>query len=660
MEDKKLKEICKKIRYEVLTSTTNAGSGHPTSCLSAVELSVALFFGGFFQAEDKFILSKGHAAPLLYSIYSVAGLIPSDWIYKLRKFGSPYEGHPTPRFPYVDVATGSLGQGLSVGVGMALGIRLRSKKDGIETGPKVWVLLGDSEMAEGQVWEALEIASYYKLNNLVAILDVNRLGQSRETMLGWDLKTYAKRMEAFGWETIVVEDGHDLVEISQSLSKIVKTATNNKPTIVIARTIKGKGASFLENKEGWHGKALDKEELKIALKELGKIDFNVLSKIDNLTDSVSDSFPPGFGSQKVASTLSGSLSPRHLLNYQVATREAYGDSLVELGEENPNIVVLDAEVGNSTYENKFQKKFPERFFQMFIAEQNMIGVALGLSKVGFLPFMSTLAAFLTRGFDQIRMAQYSQGNIKIVGSHCGVSIGADGPSQMGLEDIAMMRSVLKSVVFYPSDAVSTYKLTKVMADNQGIFYLRTTRGKTPIIYGEDEEFKIGGCKVHQLKSQKLKVKSSSKNSKVLLIAAGITLHESLKAQEELAKEGIEAIVIDCYSIKPLDKVTIINYSKEIKNIIVVEDHYPAGGLGEAVANVILGRSPATAGRRLQNLDNDSGQARMTREINFVHLAVRKIPCSGTPEELLRYEEIDSQAIITSVKSIRIHNSKVKS
>jgi transketolase len=622
-DSEKLKELCKLIRYDILTSTTTAGSGHPTSSLSAVELMTTLFFGDIMKPEDKIIFSKGHASPLLYSLYHAAGLITYEELMTLRKFDSNLEGHPTPRFSFVDVATGSLGQGLSIGLGMAMG-----KKS------KVYVLLGDSELAEGQNWEAMEIAGYYKLNNLVGILDVNRLGQRGETMLGWDLKTYQKRIESFGWETVIIDDGHDLRKISDAFECITNfdrsVKIGNKPVMIIAKTIKGKGVSFLENVDGWHGKAVPKERLQETLKELGDIN-NVGA---NFNSPVKNNVDPIIKGAKTAPLQ----NPFVEIGQLVATREAYGNALVQLGKIIPNLVVLDAETSNSTFSDKFKTAFPHRFFEMFIAEQNMVSAALGLSKTGHIPFISTFSAFLTRAFDQIRMTQYSDANLKIVGSHCGVSIGSDGPSQMGLEDISMMRSILKSVVFYPSDAVSAYKLTEIMAKRPGLFYLRTTREKTPVIYDANEKFEVGGSKLHEVKSQKSKVKNTTQNSKVksLIISAGITLHEALKAQKELANEEIETVVMDCYSIKPIDSKTINDLAKKIKNIIVVEDHYPAGGLGEAVLSALA--------------ENFKFQI---SNFKFSHLAVRKTPHSGTPEELLAYEEIDSQAIINTVKKLQI-------
>ena len=683
-----LQKICRLIRYDIIKATSAAGSGHPSSSLSAVELITTLFFGGFLkydlknpnnQFNDRVIFSKGHAAPLLYSLYHTAGVISLDELLTLRTFNSNLEGHPTPRFPFVDVATGSLGQGLSIGVGMALGMKLNKLAGGgrgrvpdsaqrffqpvagrehwregiFRQDPRIWVLLGDSEMSEGQVWEAMQIASYYKLNNLIAILDVNRLGQRGETMLGWDLETYAKRAEAFGWNPVIVDDGHDLKKIINAYKEMTGVAEEGFPTplrpsdfegqaaqaglpteasakvgrnpkqapsFIIAKTIKGKGVSFLENQDGWHGKTLNKEQTEQAIKELGEVDLNIKGKITfpNHQSLITNNQTIPNNQIQNKKDLSSKI---YDLGSSYSTREAYGDALIYLGQANENIVVLDAEVSNSTYAEKFAKKFPDRFFEMFIAEQNMVSTALGLSKQGFIPFISSFAAFLTRGFDQLRMAQYSGPNLKICGSHSGVSIGADGPSQMGLEDIAIFRTISNSVIFYPSDAVSAYKLTQIMAENPGLFYLRTTRGKTPVIYQRDEEFKIGGSKILK----------QPENSKALVIAAGITVHEALKAYEQLTKEGIGITVVDLYSVKPIDQSTIQQLAINNKNIIVVEDHYPAGGIGEAVLSAI------------------SNNLTIKQFNNFIHLSVTKTPRSGRPDELMAYEEIDSDTIIKSVK-----------
>lgn len=622
----KIEKICRLLRYDILTSTSAAGSGHPTSSLSSVELMASLFFGGHFHfdlknpkafSNDRLIFSKGHASPLLYSLYHAAGAVKSKELLSLRKFGSALEGHPNPRFKYADVATGSLGQGLSNGLGMALAINLRISRGELKMRrtPKIWVLLGDSEMAEGQIWEAAEIASFYRLNNLVGIIDVNRLGQFGETEAGWDTHEYKRKLQAFGWETIIINNGHNLDEINKAFLEIEekRTVNNQKPFMVIARTVKGKGVGFLENKGDWHGKSLDQHQLKAAVGGLGKIDFEITGTLPQPEYEISPIKRKSNGREisNILTKLENKINPET----GKATREAYGDALVSLGEENENIVVLDAEVANSTFQNKFQKRFPERFFEMFIAEENMMAVAVGLSKIGFIPYISTFAAFLTQTYDQIRMAQYSAGNLKIIGSHAGVSIGEDGPSQMGLEDISMMRSILDSVVLYPSDSMSTHKLTALMNKHSGISYMRTTRAKTPEIYSEKEVFEIGGFKVHAGKNSK---------PKAVIIAAGITFHEAMKARHELSRENITITVIDLYSVKPIDSKNLIAIASEAKNVIVVEDHYPYGGIGEAIA---------------------------TLGIKLKHLCVRKIPMSGSPEELLKYEEIDAAAIIRTVKSL---------
>lgn len=597
-----LTEIAKLLRYYILKSTTQAGSGHPTTCLSSVELMASLLFGGFFHFDadnpdapnnDRLIFSKGHAAPLLYSLWTVAGKLTEEELLTLRKFGSPLEGHPVRAFPYSEAATGSLGQGLSIGVGMAINGKY------IDRLPyRVFVLLGDSEMAEGSVWEAIQLAAYYQLDNLIGIIDVNRLGQRGETMYGHDLDAYAKRISAFGWKTICI-DGHEFNEIFKAYEEALKS---DAPTMIIAKTIKGKGVSFLEDKEGRHGVALTEAEFKEAIKELGEV-----KKVTALIKKPEELNP----NPKPIEIKE--FSKRYSFGEMVATRRAYGEALVKIFPEFPEIVVLDAEVCNSTYAEIFKKYYPERFFECFVAEQNMVGMAVGLALRGKIPFVSTFAAFLARAFDHIRMAQYSEANIKFVGSHAGVSIGQDGPSQMGLEDIAMMRSILNSVVLYPSDAVSTEKLVREAAKHNGIVYIRTTRSATPVIYSYDEEFPIGGSKV---------LKASDKDL-FTVVGAGITLHEALKAYEELKNKGIYIRVIDLYSVKPLDTKTLKKALSETKAIITVEDHYPAGGIGEAVKAEI-------------------GSDRV------YSLACRKTPKSGTPEELLDYEEISAKAIVSKV------------
>ncbi|MCS7203992.1 MAG: transketolase [Thermodesulfovibrio sp.] len=600
-----LDEVAKLIRYYILLSTTRAGSGHPTTCLSSVELMVGLLFGGFFNFDpdepnnpnnDRLIFSKGHAAPLLYSLWAVAGKLTEEELLTLRKFGSPLEGHPVRTFPYSEAATGSLGQGLSIGVGMAINGKY------IDRLPyKVFVLLGDSEMSEGSVWEAIQLAAYYGLNNLVGIIDVNRLGQRGQTMYGHDLNAYAKRISAFGWKTICI-DGHSFKEIFKAYEEALKS---DVPTMIIAKTIKGKGVSFLEDKEGRHGVALTEAEFKEALKEMGQI------KKTTAIIKKPEALRPNPQSIQIKE-----FTKKYSLGEMVATRRAYGEALVKIFPEFPEIVVLDAEVSNSTYAEIFREYYPERFFECFVAEQNMVGMAVGLALRGKIPFVSTFAAFLTRAFDHIRMAQYSEANIKFVGSHAGVSIGQDGPSQMGLEDIAMMRSVLNSVVLYPSDAVSTEKLLREAAKYKGIVYIRTTRSATPVIYSYDEEFPIGGSKT---------IRASDKDL-FTVIGAGITLHEAIKAYEELKKNGIYIRVIDLYSLKPLDVETLKKALYETRAIITVEDHYPAGGIGEAVK---------------YEVDSE----------RVYSLACRKIPKSGTPEELLDYEEISSKAIVNLILKI---------
>ena len=626
-----LPDLAKLIRYYILTSTTAAGSGHPTSSLSATDLMATLMFGRFFRFDldrpqypfnDRLIFSKGHASPLFYSLYAAAGKVSEKELLTLRKWGSRLEGHPTMQFPYTEAATGSLGQGLSVGVGMALvatppNLPLVRGGNGellMVRMPKVYLLLGDSEMAEGSNYEAMELAAHYQLNNLVAIVDVNRLGQRGETMCGWDTKSYQKKFEAFGWETVVI-DGHSFEEIIKAFEQSEKA---NKPFVIIAKTVKGKGISFLENKEGWHGKALSKEQLEEALKELGNVN-------KTLKGEVSKPEAVKIPSSKLLVKDDAKYSPQPLqysADEKVATRKAYGKALIRLGAQYSDMIVLDAEVSNSTHAEEFKKVYPDRFFEMFIAEQNMVGTALGLAQRGKIPFVSTFAAFFTRAFDQIRMAQYSNGNIKFVGSHVGVSIGEDGSSQMGLEDLAMFRSVLNSVVLYPSDAISTERLMEALVLHKGISYLRTTRGETSILYSNKEKFKIGGSKV---------LRESAKD-KVTIVAAGITVHEALKSADELQKNKMNVRVVDAYSIKPLDVKTILKAYRETKALIVVEDHHREGGLYSAVCEALAGEKMAKP---------------------IYSLAVTKMPHSGKPEELMEYEGIGVKGIVRMVKSLKI-------
>jgi transketolase len=604
--------IAQQIRRWIVASTGQAGSGHPTSSLSAVELMTVLFFGGQFRYDienpacptnDHLIFSKGHASPLFYALWAATGAVSEESLMSYREFGSPLEGHPTSRFRFTEAATGSLGQGLSVGVGMALSALRLDNSDA-----RTFVLLGDSEMAEGSQWEAIQVAAHYGLGNLVGILDVNRLGQRGETMYGHDLDAYRDRVQAFGWRCILHDDGHDLERVAEALAQA--NSPCDMPTMVIARTVKGKGVSFLENELGWHGKALSGDKLEAALDEIG--------------------IPPDRPRGKLRSPESpechqmeaGTAEPiSYQLGDELATRDAYGNALCRLAEKYPTLVSLDGEVCNSTRSEKFRDAHPDRFFEMFIAEQNMIGAAIGLALRGKLPFVSTFAAFFTRAFDQIRMAPYSDANIKFVGSHCGVSIGQDGPSQMGLEDIAMFRTIQRGVVLYPCDAVSTEALVDEMAEHDGIAYMRTTRGKTPVIYDNDEPFPIGGCKLVR----------HSNDDQVTLIAAGITLHEAIKAHELLSKDGITARVIDLYSIKPLDHATVRKAADETKVIFTIEDHFPEGGLGEAV---------------LTSLSDH------TTPVNC--LAVRKRPLSGSPEQQLDAQGLSANAIAELVKSFIDH------
>lgn len=618
-----LQKLAKLIRYYILTSTTAAGSGHPSSSLSGVELMTAFMFSGFYHFDlknprdennDRLIFSKGHAGPLLYALYATAGAIDAQELLRLRKFGSRLEGHPTLEFPYTEAATGSLGQGLSIGVGMALNAKL----DRLTY--RTFVLLGDSEMAEGSQWEAIQLAVHYKLDNLVGVLDVNRLGQRGETMYGHDVNSYAREIKAFGWETIIVEDGHSFSQIINGFE--AAEAIKDRPVMIIARTFKGKGVSFVENKDGWHGKPLKKEELEKALVELGEVDKGGRGRVHNppqpsLTLREGDQLVPPLRVRGGAEGLRVQYPP----DKPASTRHACGNALARLGAAIPNLVVLDAEVSNSTFSELFKQKYPERFFEMFVAEQNMVGVALGFSRRGKIPFVSTFAAFMTRAFDQIRMGQYSGANIKFCGSHAGVSIGEDGASQMGLEDIAMFRTILDSVVLYPADAISTERLVEEMAQYDGITYLRTTRMDTPILYGPNERFPIGSSKT---------LRESSQDA-VTVVGAGVTLHEALAAHAELKKDGIAVRVIDLYSIKPLDVAVLARAARETRAIITVEDHFAEGGIGEAVASA-LGQAPSTRGQ-------------------VIPLAVRKMPKSGTPAELLNYEGISRDAIIRKVRGL---------
>ncbi|MBI2616624.1 transketolase [Candidatus Gottesmanbacteria bacterium] len=611
-------KISKKIRYLILQMSTLAASGHPTSSLSATDL-MSVFFSKYFRYDfknpknptnDRLIFSKGHASPLYYALFMLADVLKEEDVHSYRTFTSNLEGHPTFRFPYAEAATGSLGQGLSIGVGCALNGKYLDKSDYMTV-----VLLGDGEMAEGSVWEALALSGKYKLNNLTAILDVNRLGQSEATMLEYDLSTYQKRVESFGWATKII-DGHDFRQIEKAYEQIGRTTG---PYMIIAKTIKGKGVSFLEDKLGWHGKPLPQDQYEQAIKELGDIDTDL---------KISVKKPPAANIKYHPLVGGSNIKAPYKLGDKVATRKAYGEALAFYGRIVPNLVVLDGEVKNSTFAEIFKAEFPTRFFEMYIAEQNMMGAAIGLSKMGKIPFASTFAAFLTRAYDQIRMGVLSGANIKICGSHAGVSIGEDGPSQMGLEDLSMFRTIQGCFVVYPSDATSTFQLVGEMIRAPHMGYMRTTRPATPVIYAPSEKFPIGGCKIHRISKQKtLRLRSgqtkNKEQKKVLIIGAGVTFFEALKAQEELIKKNIEAIVVDCYSVKPIDGVTLRKLAKEARNVIVVEDHWYEGGLGDAVLNELI------------NLEN----------IQVKKLAVSKLPRSGKPDELMDFEGISAKSIV---------------
>ena len=599
-----LKNIATRFRIESIRATTAAGSGHPTTCMSAAELMAALFFADMrfdpkhpqHPLADRLIMSKGHAAPLLYAMWAEVGFIPRERLADLRLFSSNLEGHPTPRLPFVDVATGSLGQGLAAGVGCALNARR------INSDYRTYVLLGDGETAEGSVWEAAASAHFFKLDSLCAILDINALGQSRATELAHDIETYRVRWSAFGWHTIAI-DGHDLPQIVDAYTEA--RATKGRPTVILARTQKGKGVSFTEALPNWHGKALSKEQMEKAIEEL-----NRQLAPDGANPQIPA--PPPASKEPPAKPMS---DPQFKLGEQIATREAYGSALAKLGSVDPRIVALDGDVKNSTFSDKFEAAHPDRFYQFFIAEQCMVGAAMGLAARGAIPFPSTFAAFLTRAADFIRMAAISGVNIKLAGSHAGVSIGEDGPSQMALEDFAMTTAQPNFVALYPSDAVSTERLIAEAAAIDGPVYIRTSRPKTPVIYDNSERFPIGGLKV---------VRNSDKDT-ATVIGAGVTLFEALKAHDELKSKGIAVRVIDLYSVQPIDAASLIEAGKATGRLITVEDHYVAGGLGDAVA-----RAVAPAG------------------LTVTRLAVPEIPRSGKPDELLDKFGISARHIVKAV------------
>ena len=610
-------EFAAQLRVDSIRSSTSAGSGHPTSSMSAADLLAVLVARHLrydwddprSPANDHLIFSKGHASPLLYAVFKGVGAISDEELMTgYRRFGQRLQGHPTPVLPWVDVATGSLGQGLPAGVGVALAGKYLDRQP-----YRIWVLCGDSEMAEGSMWEAFDKASYYRLSNLIAIVDVNRLGQRGETDLGWNLDAYAGRAEAFGARTLVI-DGHDLAAIDGALTAADADTSGNRPTVILAKTVKGKGFSEVENSPDWHGKPFEQDMADRAIKELGGVRAVVIRgpRPDRITDTGS----PGAPAPQDATL------PRYERGDKVATRKAYGDALVAIGARDPRVVVLDGEVSNSTYANVFARAHPDRYFEMFIAEQQMLAAATGISVRGYTAFASTFAAFWTRAYDFIRMGAISAADLRLVGSHAGVEIGADGPSQMALEDLAMMRAVHGSTVLYPSDATSTVALVTEMAARPGISYLRTTRGGYPVLYPDGEAFPIGGSKLLR----------SSERDQVTLVGAGVTLHECLHAADTLRSEGISARVVDCYSVKPIDTAALAAAAAATDGrIVVAEDHHPEGGLGSAVID-------ALAGNRTWNL-------------RVEQLAVRGMPGSGSGPELMAWAGIDADHIAAAAREL---------
>jgi transketolase len=599
-------ELAQQLRVDSVRASAAAGSGHPTSSMSAADL-MAVLLDGHLRLDyshpqdphrDHLIFSKGHASPLYYAMLKAIGAIDDEELLSFRKFGSRLEGHPTPRIAPTDVATGSLGQGLPIGVGLALtGKRL----DRLPY--RVWVLCGDSEMAEGSIWEAFQQAAWARLDNLIAIVDVNRLGQTRETMLAWHLETYDARARSFGWHAIEV-DGHDVEAIDAAYREAVNTS--GRPTVILAHTLKGKGVGAVEDQNGYHGKPLDDPEEAVA--ELGGVR-------DLRVNSVS---PEDAGQPHVFEATGGEL-PQWKVGEEVATREAYGKALAALGNRRGDIVALDGEVSNSTRSDLFAESHPDRYFEMFIAEQQMVAAAVGMQARGWVPFASTFAAFLSRAYDFIRMAAISRANLRLVGSHAGVSIGEDGPSQMALEDIAALRAIHGSAVLHPSDANQVPPLVAQMADRDGISYLRTLRPKTKVRTDPGEDVRIGGSRLVR----------GSDNDEITVIACGVTVEEAARAAEELEQDAIHVRVIDCYSIKPIDEQALRSAATETSAIITVEDHWPEGGLGEAVLS------------SLAEVDRPP----------IVRLAVRDMPLSGTAAELLRAAGIDAQAIVTAARRI---------
>ncbi|HYA00831.1 MAG TPA: transketolase [Candidatus Binatia bacterium] len=602
-----LHEVAQQIRVDGIRASTRAGSGHPTSSMSAADLMAVLagrhlrydFQHPELPTNDHLIFSKGHASPLLYALYKACGAISEEELMTYRTYGSRLQGHPTPVLPWVDVATGSLGQGLPIAVGVALAGRYLDRLP-----YRVWVLCGDSEMAEGSCWEALDKASHYGLDNLCVIVDVNRLGQRGETEFGWDMEVYRRRVEAFGCRALVI-DGHNLEEVDGAY--VDARETLGRPAVILARTIKGKGFSEIEDKNGWHGTALKPDMAERAIAELGGIrDLHIEVR------------PPAPGAPAIQPDHAPVSLPTYNPGDKVATRRAFGDALAALGAR-PDVVALDGEVSNSTYSDAFDKAHPERFFQMWIAEQALVAAAVGLQVRGYVPFAATFAAFFSRAYDFIRMAAISQADLRLCGSHAGSEIGADGPSQMALEDLAAMRAIQGSTVLYPSDAVSTAKLVAQMADRSGISYMRTTRGAYPVLYDNGTEFAIGGAKVLR----------RGDGDRAAIVAAGVTLHNALEAADRLAAEGINCRVIDCYSIKPISVDVLAEAAHDCGNtLVVVEDHYPEGGLGAAVMEALAGQEHPP---------------------RILHLAVRDLPGSGKTSDLLAAAGIDADAIVNAAR-----------
>ena len=619
-------ELAAQLRVDSIRSSTSAGSGHPTSSMSAADLLAVLITRHLhydwdeprLPVNDHLIFSKGHASPLLYSVFKAVGVVSDEELMTgYRRFGQRLEGHPTPILPWVDVATGSLGQGLPDGVGVALAGRYLDRLP-----YRVWVLCGDSELAEGSIWEAFDKASYYKLSNLIAIADVNRLGQRGPTDLGWDLPEYARRMEAFGARVLTV-DGHDLAAIDEAMTVAADTA-GGRPTVILAKTIKGRGFSEVENKNGWHGKPFPPDMADRAIAELGGVRNLVLRgpKPEPAEPGPAPDKPTTLAPPPGAQAKPSGMPPAYEVGAKVATRKAYGDALVALGARDPRVVALDGEVSNSTFADEFEQAYPDRYFEMFIAEQQLVAAATGLSVRGYRAFASTFAAFFTRAYDFIRMGAISGVDLRLAGSHAGVEIGADGPSQMALEDLAMMRAVHGSTVLYPSDGTSTAALVDAMSQTSGISYMRTTRGSYPGLYAAVEKFPIGGSKlVH-----------SGDNDQVTLVGAGVTLHEALRAAEVLQGEGIAARVIDLYCVKPVDTETLVRAAEATSGrIVVAEDHHPEGGLGAAVADALLG----------------AGQ----QNLHLTRLAVSGMPGSGTGEELLAWAGVDADHIAAAARKL---------